>query len=170
MAVKKRRGAKRWKCSGKILGNGCRGPYSPEGQGAPALDCEVVRIKRSERPLHPPRHWGAGGLACQLGGQLSVDEFWGAQLPPSRKGTRWLKVFKTWVGYRWIDPGSEWRLHRQWYEPSALADLVGEDFGWVQIDPLYRCWDKLLAPKQELFCFWRQRWQALFEARFDVLW
>ena len=86
----------------------------PEGPGAPARDCEVVRIKRSERPLHPPRQWGAGGLAGPLGGQLSVDEFWGAQLPPSRKGPRGLKVFKTWVGYRWIDPGSEWRLPRQW--------------------------------------------------------
>jgi transposase len=28
---------------------------------------------------------------------------------------------------------------------------------------------KLLAHKQELFCFLRQRWQALFDARFDVL-
>jgi hypothetical protein len=40
----------------------------PEDQGAPALDCEVVRIKLSELQLHHPRHWGACWLACQLWG------------------------------------------------------------------------------------------------------
>jgi hypothetical protein len=88
----------------------------PDDQGAPALDCEVVRIKLSELQLHHPRQWGACWLACQLWGQLSLDEFWSDKLPPSRKGTRWLNVFKTLVCYRLIDPGSEWRLHRQWYE------------------------------------------------------
>jgi hypothetical protein len=71
--------------------------------------------------------------------------------------------------YRLIDPGSEWRLHRHWYEQSAMADLLGEDFGLVQSDKLYRCLDKLLAHKQGLFSFLRQRWQALFDARFEVL-
>jgi transposase len=73
------------------------------------------------------------------------------------------------VCYRLIDPGSEWRLHRQWYEQSAMGELLGEDFGLVQSDKLYRCLDKLLAHKNELFCFLRQRWQTLFEVRFDVL-
>lgn len=150
-------------------GQGVQMALFPEDQGAPALDCEVVRIKLSELQLHHPRQWGACWLAYQLWGQLSLDEFWMDKLPPSRKGTRWLNVFKTLVCYRLIDPGSEWRLHRQWYEQSALADLLGEDFGLVQIDKLYRCLDKLLAHKQELFCFLQQRWQALFDTRFDVL-
>jgi hypothetical protein len=141
----------------------------PDDQGAPALDCEVVRIKLSELQLHHPRQWGACWLACQLWGQLSLDEFWSDKLPPSRKGTRWLNVFKTLVCYRLIDPGSEWRLHRQWYEQSAIGDLLGEDFGLVQIDKLYRCLDRVLPHKEGLFCFLRQRWQALFEVRFDVL-
>ena len=60
-------------------------------------------------------------------------------------GTRWLNVLKTLVTYRLIDPGSEWRLHRQWYEQSAMGDLLGEDFDLVQKDNLYRCLDKLLG-------------------------
>jgi transposase len=102
-------------------------------------------------------------------GPVEFRRVLGGKLPPSRKGTRWLNVFKTLVCYRLIDPGSEWRLPRQWYEQSALADLLGEDFGLVQIDKLYRCLDKLLAHKQELLCFLRQRGQALFDARFEVL-
>jgi Transposase DDE domain len=71
--------------------------------------------------------------------------------------------------YRLIDPGSEWRLHRQWYEQSAMGDLLGEDFGLVQIDKLYRCLDKLLPHKRDLFTYLRQRWQALFHVGFEVL-
>jgi hypothetical protein len=68
-----------------------------------------------------------------------------------------------------IDPGSEWRLHRQWYERSAMGDLLGEDFDLVQKDNLYRCLDKLLAHKTDLFSFLQQRWKTLFQAEFEVL-
>jgi hypothetical protein len=128
-----------------------------------------VRIRLSELQLHCPRQWGACWLACQLWEQLRLDEFWSDKFSISRQGTRWLNVFKTLVCYRLIDPGSEWRLHRQWYEQSAMGDLLGEDFGLVQIDKLYRCLDKLLPHKQDLFSYLRQRWQVLFNVRFDVL-
>ena len=141
----------------------------PDDRVAPVLDCEVVQIRLNQLQLRRPRQWGACWLACQLWEQVRLDDFWSEKLPPSRQGTRWLNVFKTLVCYRLIDPGSEWRLHRHWYEHSALADLLGEDFGLVQSDKLYRCLDKLLDHKQELFGFLRQRWQALFDVRFEVL-
>ena len=71
----------------------------PEDRGAPALDCEVVRSKLSELQLHHPRQWGACWLACQLWDQLSLDEFWSDKLSPSRKGPRWLNVFKSLACY-----------------------------------------------------------------------
>ena len=142
----------------------------PADRVVPVLGCcDIVQIKLNELQLHRPRQWGACWLACQLWDQLKLDEFWSDKLPASREGTRWLNVFKTLVCYRLIDPGSEWRLHRQWYERSAMGDLLGEDFGLVQIDKLYRCLDKLLPYKEGLFCFLRQRWQALFDIRFEVL-
>ena len=64
--------------------------------------------------------------------------------------------------YRLIDPGSEWRLHRQWFEQSAMADLLGADYALVEKNALYRCLDKVLAHKQALFSHLRQRWQDLF--------
>src|ERR671915_284610 len=141
----------------------------PEDRIAPALGCEIVSIKLSELQLHRPRQWGACWLACQLWDQLRLDEFWSDKLPASRQGTRWLNVFKTLVCYRLIDPGSEWRLHRHWYEQSAMGDLLGEDFGLVKIEKLYRCSDKLLPHKEDLFTYLKQRWQALFEVGFEVL-
>ena len=140
----------------------------PEDREAPALNCEVVKINVSEVALHEPRQWGACWLALSLWDRLDLDRFWGERLPPSRQGTRWLDVLKILVCYRLIDPGSEWRLHRHWYEHSALRDLLGCE-RVVAGDTLYRCLDRLLAHKQDFFSFLRARWAALFEARFDVL-
>jgi transposase len=73
------------------------------------------------------------------------------------------------TAYRLIDPGSEWRLHRQWYEHSAMGDLLGEDARIAEKDTLYRCLDRLLPHKRALFDHLTQRWQDLFGVRFEVL-
>ena len=141
----------------------------PEDREAPALDCDVVQVRLSGLRLQRPRQWGACWLALSLWDQLQLDDFWAGRLLPSRQGTRWLNVLKTLVAYRLIDPGSEWRLHRQWYAQSAMSDLLGEEFGLVQDDKLYRCLDKLAGHKEELFSFLQERWRALFQADFEVL-
>src|SRR6201993_1913638 len=141
----------------------------PEDRPAPVLDCDVVHVRLSGSRLHRPRQWGACWLACHLWDQLRLDDFWSPRLPASRQGTRWLNVLKTLVAYRLIDPGSEWRLHREWYEQSGMGDLLGADFDLVQQDPLHRCLDKLLTHKTALFSFLQQRWKSLFQAEFDIL-
>ena len=141
----------------------------PEDRPVPELDCEVVQVKLNALQLQRARQWGACWLALELWAQLRLDDFWSQHLKPSRQGTRWLQVLKTLVCYRLIDPGSEWRLHRQWFEQSAMADLLGEDFGLVQKDKLYRCLDRLLPYKRAFFSYLKQRWQTLFNPRFDIL-
>jgi len=128
-----------------------------------------VQIRLKEMELHRPRQWGACWLACELYEQLRLDEFWAGCLPDSREGTCWQHILQTLVCYGLIDPGSEWRLHRQWFEQSAMGDLLDEDFSLVEKNALYRCLDKVLKHKEELFGHLRQRWQDLFGARFDVL-
>jgi transposase len=98
-----------------------------------------------------------------------LDEFWRERLPDSREGTCWRQVLATLTVYRLIDPGSEWRVHRQWFQNSAMADLLGADFGLAQKDNLYRCLDKVLEHRPALFQHLRQRWADLFGAKFEVL-
>lgn len=141
----------------------------PEDRCPPPLECDVVQVKLSRLQLKRPRQWGACWLTCKLWEQLQLDHFWREKLSPSRKGTRWLNVLKTLVCYRMIDPGSEWRLHRHWYDQSAMGDVLGEDVGIAQIATLYRCLDKLLPHKAALFSYLAQRWQTLFNASFDIL-
>jgi len=45
---------------------------------------------------------------------------------------------------RLIDPGSEFRLHRQWFDRSAMDVLLGQDFAVAGKDRLYRCLDRVL--------------------------
>ena len=141
----------------------------PEDRLAPVLDCDVVSIWLSAMRLRRPRQWGARRMATLLWDQLRLDEFWLAALPPSREGTSWLNILKTLVGYQLISPGSEWRLHRHWFEHSAMGDLLGEDIALVQPNNLYRCLDKLTAHKQAMFTFLGERWKDLFQADFEVL-
>ena len=128
-----------------------------------------VQVRLKEMELHRPRQWGACWLACHLYEQLGLDEFWAERLADSREGTCWQHILQTLVCYRLIDPGSEWRLHRQWFEQSAMGDLLDEDYSLVEKNSLYRCLDKVLKHKEQLFGHLRQRWQDLFGARFEVL-
>jgi hypothetical protein len=98
-----------------------------------------------------------------------LDEFWAEKLSPSRKGTRWDLIVQALSCYRLLDPGSEWRMHRSWYEKSAMADLLGAGFELVEIHKLYECLDRLIEYRRELFDHLTKRWKDLFNARFDVL-
>jgi len=78
-------------------------------------------------------------------------------------------VLQVLVAYRLVAPGSEWRLHRLWFLGSAMADLLGSDFGLAEAYKLYAGHDLLLAHKQALFSHLMQRWRDLFNASYDVL-
>ena len=116
-----------------------------------------------------PRQWGACWLAGQLWRELELDRFWADRLPPSRKGTQWDQVLQVLVSYRLIAPGSEWKLHRDWFGKSAMADLLEADFGLAEAHKLYACHDLLLRHKADLFSHLMARWRDLFGANFDVL-
>lgn len=143
--------------------------FAGEQEQLPELGCEAVRIRVEQMRLRRPRQFGACWLALQLWRMLGLEEFFAERLAASRKGTDWQKVLQALVAYRLIDPGSEFRLHRQWYERSALADLLGEDFALAQKDKLYRCLDLLAPHREALFAHLKGRWGELFEAQFDVL-
>jgi transposase len=163
-----------WRRSIEVFEDGAARPRTlslfPEDRCEGLLpDASIVRLKLSQVRLRRPREWGACWLALTLWRELRLDRFWAERLPASRKGTRWDTVLFVLVAYRFLAPGSEWRLHREWFERSALADLLGADFALAEIHKLYACHDRLLAHKQALFDYLVERWRDLFNASFDVL-
>jgi transposase len=100
-----------------------------------------------------------------------LEAFWQEKLSSQvqRETVPWEKVLRLLVVNRLLEPGSEFRLHRHWFDQSAMAELLDTDFAVAEKDRLYRCLDRLLEHKQTLFTHLRQRWQDLFAAQFDVL-
>ena len=142
----------------------------PADRAIPAHAADVgVQVRLSEFTLERPRQWGACWVFCQLWAELQLERFWRERLPDSREGTSWYHVLLVLVAYRLIAPGSEWRLHREWYQRSAMGDLLGADFALAAKDTLYRCLDKLVVHKEALFTWLTGRWQDLFGVTYDVL-
>lgn len=162
-----------WWRSIEILETGQKKPRKislfPEDRNVHSNEHDVIHVHVNQMRLNRPRQWGNCWIALLLWDQLQLDGYWKDKLPPSRKGTRWLNILKILVCYRLIQPGSEWRLHREWYGKSAMGDLLGESGEAIPYQNLYRCLDKLLAHKKGMFTFLKQRWQDLFNADFDVL-
>jgi transposase len=162
-----------WRKTIEVFGEGKARAHTmalfPEDRPVEVDDAQVVRIRLKDVEVRRPRQWGGCWLACQLYEELGLDQFWAERLEPSRKGTRWDLIAQALICYRLMEPGSEWRMHRHWYEKSAMADLLGAGFELAEIHKLYECLDRLMEYKRALFDHLTQRWKDLFNAKFDVL-
>jgi transposase len=141
----------------------------PEDRPVPADAIDSVQVKLSEMKLERARAYGNCWLGCELWRQLQLDRFWSEKLPRGRESVAWPQVLELLAVNRLIDPGSEFRLHRQWFDQSAMDVLLGQDFAVAEKDRLYRCLDRVLEHKQDLFVHLQQRWKDLFDAQFDLL-
>src|SRR6267142_2410861 len=141
----------------------------PHDREIPVDALDSVQVKLSGLELRRPRVFGNCWLACELWQQLGLDEFWQQCLPEAREAVSWEKVLRRLVVYRLLDPGSEFRVHRQWFVDSAMDELLKTDFAVAEKDRLYRCLDRVLKHKQELFVWLKQKWADLFHADFEVL-
>jgi transposase len=137
----------------------------------PTLDGDVdaLFLRVSALRLEHPREWGACWLANLLWQRLHLDSFFEERLGCSREGTDWAIVLRILTIYRLLAPGSEWHLHRAWFERTALADLLAVDVRSAQDDTLYRAHDRVLPHREALFAHLRQRWADLFHVRYEVL-
>ena len=141
----------------------------PDDREIPADALDSVQIRLSGLELRRPRVFGNCWLACELWHQLGLDEFFQQRLPEGREAVSWEKVLRLLVVNRLLDPGSEFHVHRQWYVDSAMDDLLDTDFAVAEKDRLYRCLDRVLKHKQDLFIWLKQKWADLFQADFEVL-
>ena len=141
----------------------------PDDREVPPDVLDSIQVKLSELELRRPRTFGDCWLGCELWHQLGLDEFWQQRLPEAREAVSWEKVLQLLVVNGLLDPGSEFRLHRQWFVDSAMDELLETDFAVAAKDRLYRCLDRVLVHKQDLFVWLKQKWADLFRSDFEVL-
>jgi hypothetical protein len=137
-------------------------PIPPEALNAVAVDLSRLTLGRARR-------FGDYWLGLLLWRELGLDRFWEERLDRERGAVAWSKVLAILVVNRLCQPASEFAVHRRWFLASAMDELLGVDFAAADKDRLYRCLDRLVAHKDELFKFLVHRWKTLFDTRFDVL-
>ena len=141
----------------------------PDDREVPSDALDSVQVKLSGLELRRPRTFGDCWLGCELWHQLGLDEFWQQRLPEAREAVSWEKVLQLLVVNCLLDPGSEFRVHRQWFVDSAMDELLETDLAVAAKDRLYRCLDRVLSHQQELFVWLKQKWADLFHSDFAVL-
>ena len=141
----------------------------PEDRIVPVEAIDGLQVRLSGLELRRPRPFGNCWLASELWRELGLTQFWNERLPPGRESVSWEKVLRLLVVNRLLEPGSEFRVHRHWFVESAMDALLEADFAVAEKDRLYRCLDRIVEHKQELFVWLKQKWSELFQADFDVL-
>jgi transposase len=141
----------------------------PEDRPIPAEAVDSIQVRLSQMKLRRARPYGNCWLGCELWQQLELDRFWEQKLERGKEEVSWAQVLELLVVNRLIDPGSEFRVHCQWFDHSAMDVLMGVDFAVAEKDRLYRCLDRILPHKRDLFVHLQQRGKSLFDVSFDVL-
>ena len=123
----------------------------PDDREVPAETLDSLQVNLTGLELRRPRPFGNCWLASELWRQLGLTEFWRERLPAGREDVSWEKVLRLLVVNRLLEPGSEFRVHRHWFVESAMDELLEADFAVAGKDRLYRCLDRIVEHKQELF-------------------
>ena len=142
----------------------------------------IIRIKTEELRLENMRNWGEVWIGMELWNKLELDGFWQPRLARSRKDTDWLALLKAIVMYRFTDPGSEWRMHRDWLKNTAVEELIGagaltgKSTLYAALDRAMYSHEEWLKPekerigfKDEFFYFLRDKWANMFHSTCDVV-
>jgi len=132
-------------------------------------DIDSIKVKLSQMQLCRPRSFGDCWLSCYLWQKLGLDEFWSDRLDSLRSDISWAKVLKLLVVNRLIHPGSEFYIHRQWFDKTAMDELLSTDYRIASKDRLYRCLDRILEHKEDLCKNLKSKWEDMFGIEFDVL-
>src|SRR5271154_3483094 len=162
LSTRRRAAPRRWLCFPRIVARPWRTIPRWCGCICPNFACIV-------RGNGVPVGWpGSCGETCNsIGSGPSACRRAGSE----RAGTTFCK---SWSPTGRLNPPpdlirGEWRLHREWFGNSAMADLLGSGFGLAAAPQLFACHDLLLAHKDALFLHLTERWRDLFNADFDVL-
>src|SRR6202166_1060400 len=132
-------------------------------------EAEWVEVDLKRGQVKRTRRFGGPRLGGMLLGQLEVDRVVGESLSSGREQIPWPLMAMVLVLGRLCDPSSELRLAEQFYEHSALPELLGVPAEKVNEDRLYRALDALLPHKLALEKHLRQKLGELFALEYDLL-
>jgi transposase len=126
------------------------------------IDTAAVRVENC-------RQFGGPWLAMQLIQRLGLDDFLKKTLPLGREQVPWSLTAMILVIARLLNPSSELHIAEQWYDKTALPELLGVPADRVDDNRLYRGLDGLLPHKEALEVHLKNRLGELFQLEYDLL-
>jgi len=126
------------------------------------VDVRGLRVERT-------RDFGEPYLALALWHRLKLDEVLATLLPAGRESVAWGQMAALLTVARFCAQRSELGVAEQWYESTALDDLLGVDPQLVNDDRLYRALDQLGRHKDALCTHLMERYRQWFDVRFEFL-
>ena len=126
------------------------------------VDLKRLRVERS-------RQFGGPWLGLELMRRVGLSEFLQQAIPAGREEIPWAMMVVVLVLGRLCDPSSELHLAEDFYESSAMAELLGVPSEKVNEDRLYRALDRLLPHKRALEKHLKGRLGELFALEYDLL-
>ena len=130
---------------------------------------EPVLVRVKDVRLERIRDFGDvyfGWCAWRL---LGFDELLERVIPKGREEIPWSRMAAILTLARLCEPSSELHIEDVWYSRTALDDILGVPAEKVHTDRLYAGLDHLLPYKADLERHLRDRTQALFDLKFEVL-
>jgi transposase len=124
-----------------------------------------VRGVQVERVREFGRVWAALSVWRRLGLHQLLRE----ALPAGQEGVGWDAVACVLAVGRFCAQASELSVAEQWYERTALPDVLGVPADQINESRLYRGLDQLLACKDVICCHLQERWGSWFGASYDFL-
>jgi transposase len=125
-------------------------------------DLRGLRVERS-------RDFGECYLALSLWHRLGLDRLLAELLPAGREAVAWAHTAALLTIARFCGQASELGVAEQWFDATALDDLLGLSCGQVNDDRLYRGLDHLGQHKDALCAHLMQRYRQWFGVRFEFL-
>ncbi len=126
------------------------------------VDSSRVRMERSRR-------FGDVWLALEIMKKLGLSELFETLLPDVHPKIPWARLAEILIVSRFCEPSSELHIAEQFYQSSALADLLGIPVDAIYPNRLYRALDQLVEHKDTVQKHLKERLGELFAIDYDIL-
>lgn len=100
---------------------------------------------------------------------LGLDGLLRQHLPQGREEIPWHQVAVILTLTRFCEPSSEHHIETVWYPRTALDGILDIPAEKVHTDRLYECLDRLLPHKSKIERHLRDKYQTLFDVKYEIL-
>jgi transposase len=130
---------------------------------------QAVTVQLDHLRIERGRDFGDVWLGWTLWRALQLDTLCASLIPEGKESVAWSTMAAVLVIARLCEPSSELHIAENWYQRTALEDILDLPAARVNDDRLYRAHDRLLPHKEAIERHLQKRMGELFSIEYDLL-